>query len=412
MGKIFYIEGIHEKAISYDFLLNDIVQTKKYSRICYEKEYYQIFKHIVLSIILDEEIILLDSDFSDSEINKLLGETYKKENQERDISIEKDINHADFIFKIRNGKNWKISIFTSGTTGLPKKITHTIDSITKSIKIAEKNALNIWGFAYNPTHMAGLQVFFQAFLNKNAMIRLFGKKKEEVLDLIHKYSITNISATPTFYKMLLPSELKLNSVSKITFGGEKLPDKLQEKLNDIFPKASFLNVYASTEAGSLFAAKKDVFEIRNKELTDKIRIENNQLFVHCSLMGKSETLHLNNDWYNTNDLVEIVSANPLKFKFLSRQNEMINVGGYKVNPYEVEEVINEISGVKEALVFSRPNSVLGNIICCQIVLSEGSDLELSHIKKHMGQKLQNFKIPRVIKLVDKIEKTRSGKIRR
>jgi acyl-CoA synthetase (AMP-forming)/AMP-acid ligase II len=117
------------------------------------------------------------------------------------------------------------------------------------------------------------------------------------------------------------------------------------------------------------------------------------------------------EWYSTGDLIEILSENPTKFKFVSRKNEMINIGGYKVNPREVEEIICNIPSISNALVYSKQNSVLGNIICCDIV-KEDKDLSELNIRKILQYKIQEYKIPRIIRFVDSIESTRTGKIKR
>ena len=90
---------------------------------------------------------------------------------------------------------------------------------------------------------------------------------------------------------------------------------------------------------------------------------------------------------------------------------MINVGGYKVNPGEVEETIRKIEGIQNVRVFAKSNSVLGNIICCEVVKTSDEIDEVS-IRSFLQSKLQEFKIPRIIKFTDKISTTRTGKIKR
>ena len=77
------------------------------------------------------------------------------------------------LYLTRIGSNSKLIMFTSGTTGVPKSIEHSMESLTRNIKIDTKFLNNVWGFAYNPTHMAGIQVFFQAFFNKNTIVKIF-----------------------------------------------------------------------------------------------------------------------------------------------------------------------------------------------------------------------------------------------
>ena len=208
--------------------------------------------------------------------------------------------------------------------------------------------------------------------------------------------------------MLLPYDKPFNSVKNITSGGEKFDKTTINNIKNVFPNAKITNVYASTEAGSLFASNGDIFSIK-PEVANWVKIENNELYIHKSLMGKSEMN--DKEWYPSGDLVKIISENPVQFRFISRKNEMINVGGYKVNPTEVEEVIRNIEGIKDVRVFSRKNSVLGNIICCDVISTDKTLTEYK-IRSFLNEKLQEFKIPRMISFVDKLSLTNTGKIKR
>lgn len=410
--KLFFRDFKSNQNISYLQLYNDILNTNRYNIYCKSDDYYTVFKNVVLSIVLGKEIVLLDADFSDDEVLRLT-EISNLLNYEEEIENVKSIvgDFDNFIFLLRKPADyWKITLFTSGTTGLPKKVTHSFDTISRSVKIGERFTNNIWGFAYNPTHMAGVQVFFQALLNLNTVVKLFGLDKMEIFDEINSTKISHISATPTFYRLLLPSTSICKSVEGVTSGGEKFDKNASNQLRILFPNAKFTNVYASTEAGSLFASAGDEFCI-SPGFLDNIIIKNNELFIHKSLMGQSAIKYNADEWYATGDLVEVLSENPLRFRFISRKNEMINVGGYKVNPHEVEDYIRNIDGVIDVYVYAKPNSILGNIIIAKVI---ANDLDLSEqsIRKYLQTKLQEFKIPRIIKFVDKINITRTGKVSR
>lgn len=408
---VFYSDLSKNQEINWKKLIDDLINSSIYNPYCYQQDFYSVFKHIILSLLLEKEIILLDYDFSNDEIQRLTGLTHIDKNNIRINSskIPSIKNKNDLVDRINNvGSSWSITLFTSGTTGLPKKVTHSFHSITRFVKKSDKHNSNVWGFAYNPTHMAGIQVFFQALLNGNSIIRLFGLSKEQIFNSIKKFAITNISATPTFYRLLLPAQDIFYSVNRITSGGEKFDEKTSEHLKQIFPNAKFVNVYASTETGTLFAAVGNNFSIK-PELKPFVKIQDNELLVHKSLMGKSEFSDA--EWYHTGDIVKIISENPLEFQFVSRKKEMINVGGYKVNPGEVEETIRKIDGIQEVRVFAKSNSVLGNIICCEVVRSSDEIDEVS-IRSFLQSKLQEFKIPRIIKFTSQISTTRTGKIKR
>jgi acyl-coenzyme A synthetase/AMP-(fatty) acid ligase len=401
----------NENLVTWEYLIDDINNTSIYNPYCKSSDYYTVFKHIILSLLIDEEIILLDSDFTESELINLTG---RSDYTEFDKPIEKCkasnlSNQRELLEKLSNSsKNWKITLFTSGTTGIPKKVSHDLKSITRFVKVSERNEKSIWGFAYNPTHMAGIQVFFQALLNCNSIVRLFCLHTKDIYTEITNNGITHISATPTFYRLLLPCNETFPSVERITSGGEKFNEKTFKQLNEIFPNAKITNVYASTEAGTLFASQNDIFSVR-PEYEHLIHIENNELLIHSSLMGSTETKV--DEWYNTGDVIEIVSKKPLKFRFVNRKSEMINVGGYKVNPLEVEEAILALTDIKNVRVYSKSNSVLGNIICCEVVTNSNQITE-SSIRTFLQSKIQEFKIPRIIRFVDELSTTRTGKIKR
>lgn len=405
MKDLFYIDEQKKEFILWDEFIEQINITKTYNKFCFHPDYFSVFKHIAISIIYNKPIVLLDSDFSDYEINNLTGEKDITKFEER--VKNKNIKNKDELLKIlREGakENWGMTLYTSGTTGIPKNVTHNYTSITRNAKISEKHKNDVWGFAYNPTHMAGIQVFFQAILNGNPIIKLFGLEPNLIFNSINKYSVSHISATPTFYKIFLSSKQEFPKVKVLTAGGERFDENLFQQLRKIFPNAKLKNIYALTETGSLFSSDGDIFTIQNLDL---VKIENNHLLIHSSLLGN---FMYDGDWYDTGDLVQIIKENPLKIKFITREKDLINVGGYKVNPHEVEYILLQIKQVKDAVVYSRINSIIGNVIVADVVLSE--PISEKEIRKFLSNKIQEYKIPRFIRFVEKIEVSRTGKKKR
>ena len=115
------------------------------------------------------------------------------------------------------------------------------------------------------------------------------------------------------------------------------------------------------------------------------------------------------EWYQTGDLVEYIDENKVNFKIVSRKNDLINSGGYMINLTEVEEVIMQIDGISDARVYSRNNAVIGNIILCEIELLTNIILSEEDINTQLKNRLQTHKIPRIIKIVESIKKTNTGK---
>lgn len=395
------------EAYSYDDLLHAISGCGTYFPLYRTKELFPFFANMIKALAASMPLTLIDADINASEIDGV---------EESDINAEQSFEPKTYqsmeeVVAALQQSQSEITIFTSGTTGQPKKVVHSISTLTRNVRLGVKYAGQIWAYAYNPTHMAGLQVFFQAFENQNTLVNVFGKQRDEVYYQIADKQITHISATPTFYRLLLPFEKSYDSVVRITLGGEKSDQHLYDAIGQIFPKAKINNVYASTEAGSLFAAKGDCFQIP-EEIRDKFKVVEDELLIHKSLLGSSESFKFTDDFYHSGDLIEWVDKESGLFRFKSRKNELINVGGYKVNPGEVENAIMAFEGVRQVLVYGKANSILGNVLCADVQLEEGYTLTELDIKKLLASQLQDFKVPRRIKFVEEMTLTRTGKLKR
>lgn len=398
----------NDNVYSYERLLFNINSSDSYIPLYKTCSLYDYFKNLIYALSQNKPLILIDSDLTDKELESMeLSNVNCPVTTER-MQIE---SCEELVNRVLNSKS-EVTIFTSGTTGQPKKVIHSIQTLTRSVRKADRYKNQKWLFAYNPTHMAGVQVFFQAFCNENALINVFNKNRNFIFESIEKYKATHISATPTFYRLLLPADKEFGSVERVTLGGEKSSSELYQNIHKLFPNAKLNNIYASTEAGSLFVAKGESFQIPENSKDKFIISEDHELLIHKSLLGKSENIVYSGDFYNTNDIVEWVDKDKGLFKFISRKNELINVGGYKVNPNEVEEVIYQLPEVEQVVVYGKANSVLGNILCADVCLYEGTEITELGIRQFLKDKVQDFKIPRRIKFVDSMKLTRTGKLKR
>jgi acyl-coenzyme A synthetase/AMP-(fatty) acid ligase len=403
---LMFLDVVQKKTLYEDEFVDFIENSTYYYPVYRYKSIKDYLMNFLLALCHDMPITLVDADFSKTEVKDLGLE----ENLDVPQRLIKNSNvvAADWMYRLKQSSS-SIVLFTSGTTGLPKRVFHTIDTLTRMVRTDEQYHSNRWALAYNPTHMAGLQVLFQAFYNKNFILNLFGAPIVESAEAINKEYITNISATPTFYRLLLGTGKVFDKVKRITLGGERSNNDLHLKMKIIFPNAKLNNIYASTELGSLFVSQGEAFRIAN-HLIDKIKIsDDGELLVHTSLLSMKTQ---KSDWYATGDLVEIISTEPLEFIIQSRKTEMVNIGGYKVNPNEVESVIRQYDSVLNCRVYGKPNSVLGFILCAEIQLEKGKELDKRALQLFLTSNLQEYKVPRIFKIVNKIDVTRTGKITR
>ena len=310
------------------------------------------------------------------------------------FNSQTDSNILDFLQKINNQES--IEFTTSGTTGEPKKIKHSYNFITKNIKINSKYNNIVWGLTYPSNKLAGSQVILQAYLNKGFIVNLFGKPLSEIPYFIIKYNITHLSATPTFYRLLLDGNTIFDKVQQVTFGGETVDSQTIKLVSKHFPNAQIRNIYASTEHGTLFTSNKDYFEYSEK-LSTLVQIRNNEILIYH-----------NNKWVNTGDLVEWVDET--KFRIIGRNTSMINIGGYNVNPIKVETQLNSLDYISNSYVYKSPNSVIGNIVVADIVVNQ--EINKSTIKKDLKSSLLPYEIPMKINIVESLQITDTGKISR
>ena len=209
------------KTYSYDDLLGSLNDGTTYYPYYKTSDIYSFFVNLVKALASSKPLVLLDSDINTNEID---GLDVSKVNMAESIPPLSCAGMDEVLAMVQNSKS-KITIFTSGTTGQPKEVVHSISTLTRSVRIGEKYRNQIWAYAYNPTHMAGLQVFFQAFENLNTIVNVFNQPREYVYHQIQENAITHISATPTFYRLLLPYERAYENVVRVTLGGEKSDQK-------------------------------------------------------------------------------------------------------------------------------------------------------------------------------------------
>lgn len=409
MNDLFLVAG--KNTYSYQSLIADLnrIQTGQRYVSSPTNHPYEVFLAIVHSLVHDYEIELLDGELSASE---LLAQGVDQDSLRETVPINTSRtvgNLTELFERIRGSTSWKLTLYTSGTTGRPKKVTHNLITLSRNVVVSEKHASDVWVLAFLPTHMAGLQVFLQAFMNRNPLIYAFGEDMTRLSELLRQHQVTHISATPTYYRtalQLLTGEYP--SVRSVAYGGEGFDSVLHTNMTSLFPQARFRNIYASTETGSLLIGNGEWVKIP-EGLKPFIAIQQGELMVHRSLLGYMHAREEEADWFATGDLVEQVGED--RIRIVSRKSDFINTGGNKVNPLEVEAVLREVPGVQDVCVKGKPNSILGQIVVAEIVIGEGEDGPvIKHRAKHYAvERLQQWKVPRMIYIVPHMEPSRTGK---
>lgn len=369
----------------------------------------QAVETLLVALLLDQELALIDSDLSPGEI-KAMGIGDEQLHSVRPVEGIPALQPEKLAQHARTANNFRLTLHTSGSTGLPKQVRHNLDSLCRTLKVSERHRKNVWAMAYNPTHIAGIQVILQAFFNNNPLILLHGASPALATGQIERWNVSHLAGTPSFFRMLLPLENPVKNVRAVAIGGEPASDTLIHLLQQSFPNARIRNLYGSTEAGTLLVAEGDRFRIP-PELQHLVRIQDGELQIHRSALAHLIAAPQSDDeWYHTGDMVETHPDG--SFQFASRRSEWINVGGHKVDPAEVESALLEHPAVRQALVYPLKNSVLGQIPAAKVVLCPNTPADEPSLRAFLAKSLQQAKIPRKIEFVDSLPNTSSGKLSR
>jgi acyl-CoA synthetase (AMP-forming)/AMP-acid ligase II len=298
-------------------------------------------------------------------------------------------------------------IFTSGTTSIPKAALHNVNTLLSSYSTTGKSLRTISFLMFD--HIGGINTMLYSFFNGGCIIVPNDRNPDTIFKCVEQHKVELLPTTPTFLNMALISRVyenyDISSLKMITYGTEPMPECLLLKLNMIFPNIKFKQTYGLTELG-IFQTK----SVANDSLYIKIGGEGVETKVVNSILhirSKRAMLgYLNapnpfdaEGWYNTEDRV-IVKDDTIRI--LGRDSKIINVGGQKVSPYEVENIILEIPNISEAVVFAMSSDILGEYPVVKIKLVEPEPLKdiTRKIRDHCLSKLPKYKMPKQVFITD------------
>lgn len=379
--------------------------------LCRPSDTHGALLELTRALVAGSELTLFDPGFTAHEV-EALGYSADLLAQSCFLPGREGLQLADLQELAGGASRLRLSLFTSGSTGLPKRVEHAMGSLSRAVRSGARHADDVWALAFNPTHVAGVQVYLQALANANTVVDVSATRPELILPALRRHEVTHISATPTFYRLLLSGDDVLPSVRSVALGGEVSDGWLHSRLRRLFPNARLHNIYASNEMGTLLETDSELFTIP-AQLADRVQIKDGSLHVHRSLLGHfaDRVATSEGEWYDTGDTVEVVTTDPMSFRFAGRARDWINVGGNKVNPHEVEAVLGEHPAVLTCRVYGRPNVVLGQLVCADVV-PRGTAPTEPELRGFATQHLQPYKVPRMIRFVHRLESTRTGKISR
>ena len=262
-------------------------------------------------------------------------------------------------------------------------------------------------------HIGGLNTLFNC-LSMGVIITIpQNRNPNDIAHLIEKHKINILPSSPTFLNLMCISNVfdvfDLSSIRMITYGTEAMPESLLLKLKQKLPRVKFLQTFGTSETGIMKTSSMSSSStfLKFDDPNQEFKIVNGELWLRSKTQVLGYINHSNESftedgWFMTGDLVEQTDDGFIKI--IGRSKELINVGGEKVLPAEVESVIMELDFIQDCIVKSEKNSITGQMVCADIVLKDGYIFkdEKIKIKSYCRQRLESYKVPTRIIEIDKV----------
>ena len=383
-----------------------------------------------LSLIKNNHIVVPLTSASESNKHEFLKISKAQYNIKLDTQIKVlELQDDDGFFidgqheyydYLRNKNRPGLVVFSSGSSGKSKASVHDMLPILNKFKINKSNFRTLIFLLFD--HLGGINTMLYTLSNGGCIVIPEKRTPEYVLSSIEKHSVDLLPTTPSFLNMILFSELykkyDLSTLKLISYGTEIMHKNTLKKLNEIFPEIRFLQTYGLSELGVLRSKSENSNSLWVKVGGEqfKTRVIDNKLEIksESAMLGYLNAVSpfTEDGWFKTNDVVETKGD---YFKILGRQTEIINVGGEKVYPSEVENVLLQMTEVEDVSVFSEKNIILGEMVCAKVKLRNNS-LRGSFkkiLKDYCKDKIEKYKIPIKISFTkDGVHNERYKRIRR
>jgi len=330
----------------------------------------------------------------------------------------------------RAGETTEWILLTSGTTGIPKLVLHTLQSLGGALPTqAPTGSRLVWSTFYDIRRYGGLQIYLRAVLSGSPLVLSYaGEPTPEFLGRAAAAGVTHISGTPSHWRRALMSgDAGVMNPQYVRLSGEVADQPLLDNLRAVYPQARIAHAFASTEAGVAFDVNDGLAGfpsefIDNPSAGIELKVVDHTLRIRSGrnaarYLGPAPAVLVSDDGYvDTGDMVEWVDG---RYYFRGRMGGVINVGGLKVYPEEVESVLNADPRVRMSLVRARRNPITGAVVVADVVLADSgsiapADPDTDRIKAELldacRRALAAHKVPAMLRFVPSLEFTAAGKL--
>jgi long-chain acyl-CoA synthetase len=297
-------------------------------------------------------------------------------------------------------------LFSSGSTGCPKAMLHDCDRLLEKFQ-KPRSASRILFFLLLD-HIGGLNTLFSGLANGGTVVSVADRGPEAVCRAIQQHRVEVLPTSPTFLNLMLLSgayqRYDLSSLRLITYGTEVMPLSTLNRLGEAFPDVRLQQTYGLSELGILRSKSREDGSLWVKVGGEgyETKVIDGILWIRArsAMLGylNAESLFDEDGWFNTQDSVE---QDGEWLRFLGRKTDIINVGGQKVYPAEVESVLLEMENVLDVTVRGERNPLVGQCVIARVNLREPEPVaELTtRMRRHCQGRLARYMIPAKVEVV-------------
>lgn len=328
-------------------------------------------------------------------------------------------NH--FLYEeLKKQRTAGLVLFSSGSTGKSKGIVHDLYLLMEKFQtLRNKQRMLIF---LQLDHIGGINSLLYSLANGGTIIVPENRSPSQVCQVIQRHKADLLPTSPTFLNLILLSRVyeqyDLSSLELITYGTETMPQSTLDQFTEIFPEVQLQQTYGLSELGILRTKSKNSDSLWVKIGGDEFqtKIVDNRLWVRSksSMIGYLNAPSPFDDegYFDTGDFVECDGE---WIRILGRESEIINVGGFKVFPAEVESVLLAMDNVEDVVVFGESHAFTGQIVVAKVKLVSPEPMRefKGRMLQYCKNRLQKYKVPGKVYLCEEtIHNERFKRMRR
>lgn len=296
-------------------------------------------------------------------------------------------------------------LFSSGTTGEPKAALHDLTYLMEKFRSPGKCLRTVTFLLFD--HIGGFNTIMHSLSSGCMIATLKTRSPEEVCRIIEKYNIELLPTSPTFINMILLSRVyekyDLSGLKMISYGTEPMPESTLKQLHRILPTVRLKQTYGLSEVGIMSTKSEASDSLWMKIGGDgyETKIKDGILYIRAksAMVGylNAPSPFDGDGWFNTKDKVEKKGD---YIKILGRTTDLINVGGEKVYPNEIESVLLSFEGVRDVYVYGEPNPITGQSVTADVCVEEKFNNReyIKRLRRYCKENLEPYKRPVSYKL--------------